>query len=499
MRKMVGVLTAQWAFLLLGAFMLLVMNPSITGKVVEQNDDVASFAPPYDAFNGKRIILLSHNQIDENNFHVDVDIDMDLAAVYPQAYYYQGGSWHPISLGSDWLKNRASASIEDQYTEYVFEEGDDFFVAVWVCKGVNEEWKCGCREQEDCGYWHVQGIDLEVESETPPTCIDNDGDGYGDPASTECFAPELDCDDSNAAINPSELEIAYNNVNDDCNASTADDDIDQDGFISASDCDDNNPSINPDIQEICQDGIDSDCSGSDAICQQCGEGSIPSTGCLCQGVASYSGFCCDNTQTINPCGTPEVVFYDGFESGTANTWDYLNPTSVVNQDLPHSGAYSLDLRYESGGGELRSMQYAQTNIPSQSHLYARWFVYFEEDFVQPVNGVVLNTLSGAQLISKRHQGSTTTGQLRLLADQEQITTGIIQNGRWYCLEEEINSDTGFVRIWLDDNEIFSENGLFTATEDIDEYVQGGNYADGIANLMHILIDDVVLSKARVGC
>ena len=34
------------------------------------------------------------------------------------------------------------------------------------------------------------------------TCTDDDQDGYGNPASGACDFPDLDCDDTNAAVNP---------------------------------------------------------------------------------------------------------------------------------------------------------------------------------------------------------------------------------------------------------------------------------------------------------
>ena len=46
-------------------------------------------------------------------------------------------------------------------------------------------------------------------------CVDTDGDGYGNPASTDCDHPELDCDDSNAAVNPGATEVC-NGTDDNC-------------------------------------------------------------------------------------------------------------------------------------------------------------------------------------------------------------------------------------------------------------------------------------------
>ena len=84
---------------------------------------------------------------------------------------------------------------------------------------------------------------------------DNDGDGYTEDAG--------DCDDSNPDINPGMTEVPYNGIDDDCNPATADDDLDNDGFINSEDCNDSDPSFNPDAMEIKHDGIDQDCNGYD--------------------------------------------------------------------------------------------------------------------------------------------------------------------------------------------------------------------------------------------
>ena len=100
---------------------------------------------------------------------------------------------------------------------------------------------------------------------------DNDNDGYGNSLESilACSATpgyvsnNLDCDDSNANISPSVIEIDYNGIDDDCNSSTLDDDLDQDGFYTLTgiiDCNDNNPVVNPGATEILSNGIDDDCN-----------------------------------------------------------------------------------------------------------------------------------------------------------------------------------------------------------------------------------------------
>jgi hypothetical protein len=57
----------------------------------------------------------------------------------------------------------------------------------------------------------------------PDLCTDDDGDGYGNPGSSDCTnGAETDCRDNDASVNPSATEICGNGVDDDCNTSTPD-------------------------------------------------------------------------------------------------------------------------------------------------------------------------------------------------------------------------------------------------------------------------------------
>jgi len=127
--------------------------------------------------------------------------------------------------------------------------------------------------------------------------IDDDGDGYGDPGaqvpacdlSGDLVANDQDCDDTDAAVNPTATEVCDDGVDNDC-ANGADDadpavdlstgtefyrDADSDGYGDATDtsracvapsgyvadntdCDDNRSTVNPAGTEVCND-IDDDC------------------------------------------------------------------------------------------------------------------------------------------------------------------------------------------------------------------------------------------------
>ncbi len=123
----------------------------------------------------------------------------------------------------------------------------------------------------------------------PVACTDLDQDGYATDGGA-CGA--IDCDDSDASINPGAAEICSDNVDNNCNGlvDTADTnavncpldctDSDGDGYsiegagCGAVDCDDTDPDVNPGALEICGDGLDNNCNGSadiaDAVCQDSG-------------------------------------------------------------------------------------------------------------------------------------------------------------------------------------------------------------------------------------
>ena len=136
-----------------------------------------------------------------------------------------------------------------------------------------------CDDTDSSVYFgapEIPGDGISQDCDNTEDCyVDNDGDGFG---STEvvasldldCTDPgeaddSADCDDTTADISPDAEEIPYDGIDQDCDPSTVDDDLDADGYgISEGDCDDADPERNPGATDVPDDGIDQDCDGVDA-------------------------------------------------------------------------------------------------------------------------------------------------------------------------------------------------------------------------------------------
>ncbi len=93
--------------------------------------------------------------------------------------------------------------------------------------------------------------------------VDADSDNYMDFGFDEDGVPYVvDCDDANPLVNPGMTEVTYDGLDQDCDATTLDDDLDQDSFLLIDDCNDADPDINPDAVEICGNDVDEDCDDS---------------------------------------------------------------------------------------------------------------------------------------------------------------------------------------------------------------------------------------------
>ncbi len=206
---------------------------------------------------------------------------------------------------------------------------------------------CDGIDNDGDGYYDE---DLAADEVIRPWFPDADGDGFGDvdfvvnPPIWACAAPgdrvnnNLDCDDTDAGINPDAPETC-NGIDDDCDGEVDDGvgetyftDADGDGFGDAdapvvaceqpsgtatddADCDDTDAATHPGAEEVC-DGADNDCDGvlpDDETVDADGDGSP-----LCAD--------CDDTDAATHPGAEEVC--DGLD----NDCDGAVPADEADDD-----------------------------------------------------------------------------------------------------------------------------------------------------------------------
>ena len=154
-------------------------------------------------------------------------------------------------LGSNWIystivydvdgNQKGTPGLSNDGVSVVDNDGDGFFSDA-DCDDANADVNPG---QSEIPY---NGLDDDCDAMTLDDDLDQDGFGIVD-----------DCDDNNDAVNSGQMEVAYNGLDDDCDPTTLDDDLDEDGFGIADDCDDNNPDVNDGQMEIAYNGLDDDC------------------------------------------------------------------------------------------------------------------------------------------------------------------------------------------------------------------------------------------------
>jgi hypothetical protein len=234
-----------------------------------------------------------------------------------------------------------------------------------------------------------------------PWYLDGDFDGYGHTTDSKCLCRfeglytvqnNTDCDDNNAAANPSKTETCATAFDDDCNPANDNNiglpscvtryyDNDGDGYYAngaasecrcysegkytvenpakSNDCNDNNPSVKPGAGEIC-DGIDNNCvsgidensvcpvityycdSDTDTYKSKTASGTCSTYNCKPADCDTVPGTDCDDSNAAaNPSKTEtcETAFDD--DCNTANNNDIGLPSCVIRYfDSDQDGFYA---------------------------------------------------------------------------------------------------------------------------------------------------------------
>ncbi len=169
----------------------------------------------------------------------------------------------------------------------------------------------------------------------PPVCTDADGDTY---AVEGGACGPVDCDDSDASINPGAAEVCGDSIDNNCNGATDEDcgpvctDADGDtyaaegGACGPADCDDSDASINPGAAEVCGDSIDNNCNS--AVDENCGPACTDNDG---DTYAVEGGDCgpvdCDDANAaVNPAATENCT--DGVDNNCNGLVDSLDPNAT---------------------------------------------------------------------------------------------------------------------------------------------------------------------------
>ena len=163
---------------------------------------------------------------------------------------------------------------------------------------------------------------------TPPV-IERDGDGDG-------FSVRGgDCDDTNAWISPGNAELCYDGVDNDCDRNVDESrdcalvDVDADGYPAGKDCNDYNSQVHPFAPENCLNGVDDNCDGVvDEGSAECNDD--------WDGDGFPTGSDCDDTDATVFPGAFEPCF-DGRDGNCDGVSDFEDPWCLLTGDFDRDG------------------------------------------------------------------------------------------------------------------------------------------------------------------
>ena len=202
----------------------------------------------------------------------------------------------------------------------------------------------------DCAAAEVpyDGVDNDCDPTTPDDDLDGDGRALVD-----------DCDDNDPDLGGD--EVPYDGLDNDCDAATPDDDLDGDGALLADDCDDTDPlrytgavEVCDEVDNDCDDAVDEDASDAgtwyaDTDRDGYGDGLTAAVGCAApSGYVADSSDCDDTLDTINPLGEEQCNSLDDDCDG--DTDEDLGCLSYGGHRVEKDGDYYYALYNDRGFG-----------------------------------------------------------------------------------------------------------------------------------------------------
>lgn len=150
--------------------------------------------------------------------------------------------------------------------------------------------------------------------------VDADGDGY---------KSNVDCDDTNPAVNPGATEICDDGIDNDCN-----------GLIDGADPTCGTCTITEPVEVSCSDGLDNDCDGltdgADPDCPTSCSSITSQNECLadasCEWIGNKKTGYCQDATTCTPTENPEVSCTDGIDNDCDGLTDAADPDCSTGGD-----------------------------------------------------------------------------------------------------------------------------------------------------------------------